>query len=886
MKKILCITLLLLMAAAVLVACDGGEKEHVHSFSDAWQYSDSEHWHDAACEHTSETKDKGAHVDADNNDICDVCGYVKDHTHAYEDKWSWDDNDHFHKASCGHDLKLDSAAHADENKDGKCDVCGYEKHFFHSFEDTWSWDEDQHFYKTACGHDEKKDAGDHADGNNDSICDVCSYNYGHTHSFDEGWTVTEGGHWHAPLCGHSIQGTDKEAHNDGNNDGACDKCGDMNGHTHTYAGTWSNDEDSHWKEPTCSHIIPPAENGAHSDKNSDGSCDSCGYKPPHFHTFEEGWTSDANGHWHKATCEHTELKNGEAVHDSYEEDGLCDTCGYAVFKFYTLTVNIHDYIPLIDRFDKPMASNSVVLKEGTEFIFKFSISADVRFEAVRGAELVGEPVKIGEKDIYTVKAVANGDITVDIIANKLVSIEDVIKDGVGSFECNKAGFFYHEVKFNAERPGKYAIYSLSNEDVQFASSKDSDTYAKYCVVDVEAAGEITFYSKYFAWGAETKEFTYYVGYIYDNIVLSEMEGSGYMLPAIVPVQVKIELPKAGLYQITSSYMLAWNDDISHPYIIYAPSDNYEAILNVRYDLTGEDYPITEHTYEFDWSVKYLDGEATALKNGENTIKVFADKYYKYTFTADKSGTYLFAAENEYTVFKEAWDQEYGYLPAQMNTFTVVLEAGETVVYYTSISASSDTPEDYDDTLNVSYLGFEPLYDQTANGYFAPVGITNLYYATTETDYTILLPNGGEISLDGGVTWHKDVAVIKVEDSEQPVKYLVKSNDGSDNVLVRLSWVSYEFTVKAEAEAQENTFAMLPGKEYTVYLTSKGISRFKNYILTWNAPDVTVSYGGQQFTSGIAEINTMPSGNDQNYVTIIYNGKDPVNVSFTLENVTE
>ena len=41
-----------------------------------------------------------------------------------------------------------------------------------------------------------------------------------------------------------------------------------------------------------------------------------GCKDPesHIHTYSEAWTSDANGHWHAATCEHTTEVSGKAEH--------------------------------------------------------------------------------------------------------------------------------------------------------------------------------------------------------------------------------------------------------------------------------------------------------------------------------------------------------------------------------------------------------------------------------------------------------------------------------------------------------------------------------------------------------------------------------------------
>ena len=64
---------------------------------------------------------------------------------------------------------------------------------------------------------------------------------------------------------------------------------------------------------------------------------SCGPQPQpapdpvHVHTFEEGWTTNANCHWHKATCGH-DVVDGKAVHFNNTEDGKCDVCGYVMYS--------------------------------------------------------------------------------------------------------------------------------------------------------------------------------------------------------------------------------------------------------------------------------------------------------------------------------------------------------------------------------------------------------------------------------------------------------------------------------------------------------------------------------------------------------------------------
>ncbi len=49
---------------------------------------------------------------------------VPQHTHTYEEKWTYDEEEHWHRATCGHlDAYGDRAAHT--FSDGVCTVCGY-----------------------------------------------------------------------------------------------------------------------------------------------------------------------------------------------------------------------------------------------------------------------------------------------------------------------------------------------------------------------------------------------------------------------------------------------------------------------------------------------------------------------------------------------------------------------------------------------------------------------------------------------------------------------------------------------------------------------------------------------------------------------------------------
>ena len=45
-------------------------QQHTHTFSDKWTADDDNHWHAATCEHGVEVSEMGAHVDANDDDEC------------------------------------------------------------------------------------------------------------------------------------------------------------------------------------------------------------------------------------------------------------------------------------------------------------------------------------------------------------------------------------------------------------------------------------------------------------------------------------------------------------------------------------------------------------------------------------------------------------------------------------------------------------------------------------------------------------------------------------------------------------------------------------------------------------------------------------------------
>ena len=125
-KKILLI--LPLIGILPLASC----KKHEHTYSSAFSYDETNHWHPATCEHKDEVQYKGPHVFGDFEVIkeptneeaglkqakCTVCGYTKseeipfNHVHTYSTDWSYDRTNHWHVATCSHkDLKSNEAVH-------------------------------------------------------------------------------------------------------------------------------------------------------------------------------------------------------------------------------------------------------------------------------------------------------------------------------------------------------------------------------------------------------------------------------------------------------------------------------------------------------------------------------------------------------------------------------------------------------------------------------------------------------------------------------------------------------------------------------------------------------------------------------------------------------
>lgn len=174
-RKFVTSILTLVSVTAALAGCG-----HQHTFSNDWTSNSSKHWHQATCGHNLAINIE-EHVDSNNNGLCDVCNWNMSgqHVHNFSTTWSTNITEHWHECSCGE--KANVGVHVDSNNDNFCDVCGFAlvvPPHVHTFDTEWANDDTQHWHQATCGHDVKGNLSPHVDSNSDGYCDICNYKMG------------------------------------------------------------------------------------------------------------------------------------------------------------------------------------------------------------------------------------------------------------------------------------------------------------------------------------------------------------------------------------------------------------------------------------------------------------------------------------------------------------------------------------------------------------------------------------------------------------------------------------------------------------------------------------------------------------------------------------
>ena len=119
---------------------------YTHTFAEEWSSDETNHWHAATCEHKDEVIDRAEHTFGDwittkepteeaegsKERTCTVCGYTATeaieklaHTHKFATEWTKDETNHWHAATCGHDVTDSKAEHSFVNE--VCTICEYSR---------------------------------------------------------------------------------------------------------------------------------------------------------------------------------------------------------------------------------------------------------------------------------------------------------------------------------------------------------------------------------------------------------------------------------------------------------------------------------------------------------------------------------------------------------------------------------------------------------------------------------------------------------------------------------------------------------------------------------------------------------------------------------------
>ena len=177
---------------------------HDHTFAEEWSKDATHHWHAATCTHTSEVADKAEHTWNEGEVTtpateeapgvktftCTECSQTKTeeieilaHTHKYSDAWTFDEDYHWHAATCGHEGEYSDLA----------------EHTWGEGEVTTAPTCDEFGVKTfTCNCGATKTENVQKDIN--------------AHKFAEEWSKDDTHHWHAATCSHTSEIADKAEH--------------------------------------------------------------------------------------------------------------------------------------------------------------------------------------------------------------------------------------------------------------------------------------------------------------------------------------------------------------------------------------------------------------------------------------------------------------------------------------------------------------------------------------------------------------------------------------------------------------------------------------------------------------------------------------------------
>ena len=296
---------------------------------------------------------------------CDVCGkyfadaaatseITKEETviaqipHSFASAWKNDAGQHWKECSCG--AKKEVAAHQyDGPADASCNVCDYNRTVVHNWDSEYSFDGSKHWIE--CSHcDQIKGEEAHKGGaatcTDKAVCEVCGQAYGEAkghkltkHDKVNADHLNAGNieYWTCDVCGKYF--ADAAATNEiTKEDTVIERI------PHSFASSWKNDAEQHWKECSCG---AKKEVAAHQyDGPADASCNVCDYNRTVVHNWDSDYSYDAEKHW--IECSHCDQIKGEEAHKggaaTCTDKAVCEVCGQAYGEAKGHKLTKHDKV--------------------------------------------------------------------------------------------------------------------------------------------------------------------------------------------------------------------------------------------------------------------------------------------------------------------------------------------------------------------------------------------------------------------------------------------------------------------------------------------------------------------------------------------------------------
>lgn len=383
-------------------------------------------------------------------------------------------------------------------------------------------------------------------------------------------------------------------------------------HYHTFSEEWYSDAEYHWHPATCEHSEQNTDFAPHLDELEDGICDICLLEVGHDHTFAAEWTTDEKHHWKQATCSHTNQKDENALHFDRDMNGSCDVCSYHVHD-----ANAAGYC-------KHESCGEKVVEVDKNDLGKLVSAFLVQADKVNGGNIDYE-VAISERNSQRYSAWSHKNISYTF-GNNFAYYKTVTKSYNGnSDEYTDTQELWHE----ADGEETFSVEIIDGGDVNFIASDPDKLIGYYFSLSTLADGD----------GAENFLFNLYTASHGEKSIAKDV------------VDTLNPESNSGSFSFT---VLVVQE------IVVAHGDNAgKTIYNVNYYEVSVEFAYNEELVltKLDTTLDRYTNDAGALDNGEqikNEIDIEYDpesgtiKFVKYNPTTDKFEDADSAPSDRYT----------------------------------------------------------------------------------------------------------------------------------------------------------------------------------------------------------------------------------------------